>query len=90
MVHRTGKRMRNTTMCHNMTVIGGRGEVCRSPYRIPRSLTHLGVIFQEGEEENGHIISAFANRRARNALSVYNVGRFVGRPAYTSRFEPCT
>jgi hypothetical protein len=24
-VDRTGKRTRNTTMCHNMTVTGGRG-----------------------------------------------------------------
>jgi hypothetical protein len=26
MVWRTGKRMENTTVCHNMTVRGGRGE----------------------------------------------------------------
>jgi hypothetical protein len=34
MVYRTGKRTLNATMCHNMTVRGERGEVCRSPYRI--------------------------------------------------------
>ena len=34
MVYWIGKRIRNTTTCHNMTVRGGRGEVCRSPYRL--------------------------------------------------------